>query len=148
MPKHLVWMSRHVPTPRQQLELNRLFPEHTLTFEPAPFSGADQIVARFKAAGGDEMIVVAPWTVVRELVKHGLRPIYSEMKQIPCSSPEREVSIGAGRRRRCYKFVRFHYCDGVELKLVAIQPPPSAGSTVHNIGCDCGFCKMGTTRQT
>lgn len=119
-PKRIVWMSRHPPTSTQSLELERLFPAHVLIVDARSFSGADQIVSRFHHERGDEMVVVAPWTVIRELVKRGLQPIYAEMRQVPCADPH-EVVLG-GRHRRCYRFVRFMHCRGVKLDLVPISP--------------------------
>lgn len=124
-PKRIVWMSRHPPTPSQLTELDRLFPAHTLVVEAQPFSGADQIVGRYHAAKGDEMVVVAPWTVIRELVKRGLQPIYAEMRQVPCDGAH-EVAIGR-QRRRCYRFVRFLHCRGVKLDLAEIAPEDKEG---------------------
>lgn len=121
-PKKIVWMSRHSPTPSQLTELERLFPGYTLHIDPNPFSSAADIVARFKAAKGDEMLVVAPWTVIRELIKLGIRPIYAEMKAMPLDDPSVEVRLGT-KRKRGYKFVRFHYCEDVALKLTPIPEP-------------------------
>jgi hypothetical protein len=125
MPTKIVWMSRHAPTATQLVELARLFPAHDLHFDPAPFSDADEIVKRFHALGADEMVVVAPWTVIRAITKRGIRPIYAEMAQIPCSSAH-EVSINSGRKRRCYRFVKFHRCSSVKLELSDITPPAAA----------------------
>lgn len=121
--KKIIWMSRHAPTLSQLRELDRLFPGHNLQFDPASFSGADDIVARFRANKGDEMVVVAPWTVIRAITKRGIQPIYAEMKQVPCHRGSHEVSIGEGKRRRCYEFVKFYHCASVKLDLIEIQPP-------------------------
>ena len=43
---------------------------------------AASLQKRFNEAGGDEMVVVAPWAVMRELIRLGIRPIYAEMLQI------------------------------------------------------------------
>jgi hypothetical protein len=118
--KRIVWMSRHSPTPTQISELERLFPNHTLIVDERSFSGANEIVGRFHAARGDEMVVVAPWTVIRELVRRGLTPIYAEMRQVPCDT-EHEVAINS-KRKRCYRFVRFLWCRGVKLDLHPINP--------------------------
>ena len=145
-PKKVMWMSRHAPTKSQIVELNRLFPGHVLCVDPRPFSSADDIVARFRAEGADEMVVVAPLTVVRAIIRAGVRPILAEMQQVPCHEPGVEVRT-AGRKTRCYRFVRFQYCDNITLEMRELKPPPPPGSTVHAVGCNCGFCKLGYTKN-
>ncbi|MBO0887473.1 hypothetical protein J2P12_00070 [Candidatus Bathyarchaeota archaeon] len=118
--KKIIWVSRHAPLKSQISELERLFPKHTLVIEKRPFSSAEQIVKRFREAEGDEMVVVAPWSVMRQIIKLGIRPIYAEMK--PTTSADAESVIVSGRKkRRYYKFVGFSYCTDVSLKLEPID---------------------------
>lgn len=121
-PKRILWMSRHVPLPSQRKELERLFPGHLLITESRPFSSAEQIVRRYRENRGDEMVVVAPWSVVRQIIRLGIKPIYAEMR--PCSKQEAESVIVSGRsqHKRYYCFVKFHYCTDVALKLEPIIP--------------------------
>ena len=119
-PKHIVWMSQHVPTQRQLDELEHLFPHYTLCVDARSFDSADTIVARFRHEGGDEMVVVAPLAVVREIVRRGVHPIWAEMRAIPCTSKEVEVRI----KRRCYRFVRFHRVKGLHFDLEPIDAQP------------------------
>ena len=118
--RRIVWISRHAPTKSQLAELGRLFPAYDLHFDPAPFSGAADIVARFHAQGGDEMVVVAPWGVMRAIIRHGIRPIWAEMEEVDCKKPH-EVVMG-GAKKRCYRFAKFHRCKGVKLELEEITP--------------------------
>lgn len=113
----IVWMSQHKPTPTQLVALEAIFPHHTLIIEPRPFDGADNIIARFHAVKADEMVVVAPLTVVRELVKRGLHPLYAEMKKVSCHS-KHEVKI----KNRCFRFLRFQRVTDVKLELEDIIP--------------------------
>lgn len=125
MPKKIVWMSKHLPTPTQRAELDRLFPDHTLILETKPWSDATDITRRFHEANGDAMVVVAPWHVMKELIKRGVKPlIYAEMLRVPCDSPEREVILGAySGRQRCFKFLRFHYVDDIAIISRPITEP-------------------------
>ena len=120
--KTVVWVSRHVPLESQKTELERLFPGHRLVIEKRPFSSAEQIVRRFREAGGDEMVVVAPWSVMRQIIKLGIRPIYAEMKPSTAEDAESVVVSGRSKRRRYYRFVGFSYCTDVSLKLEPITP--------------------------
>lgn len=122
MPAKIVWMSRHSPTPSQVRELERLFPGHDFQVETRPFSGASQIVKRFHDTGATEMVVVAPWTVLNELVKLGLKPLVAKMENVPCDSKEAEIVLGHGRRRRCQRFVRFERCIGIDMITKPINP--------------------------
>jgi hypothetical protein len=115
-PTRVVWMSRHSPTLSQLTELGRIYPQHELIFDTRAFDSADQIVQRFKEVKGDELVVVAPWSVIRAIIKAGVRPIHAEMQQVPCDGPDAEVIV-QGTRRRCYKFVSFSRCTSVALTL-------------------------------
>ncbi|MGB9661364.1 MAG: hypothetical protein ACPL5F_05015 [Moorellaceae bacterium] len=102
MGKKVVWFSRHDPLPSQVTELRRLFgPDVQIVQDPKPFSNAEDIVTRFKAAGGDEMVVVAPLSVLGRLVDLDIKPLWAEMEQVP---PEQAEVSAAGRH---YRFVRF-----------------------------------------
>ena len=128
MGKTIVWMSRHRPLPVQLKELERLFPKHKLIMETRPFSSADQIVKRFRKAGGDELIAVAPWSVIRELIKLGLRPIYAEMEKVN-QVEDRETTITTDEGRH-YRFIRFSWCIDVRLKLEPIKVANRMNQTV------------------
>lgn len=151
MAKTIVWMSRHSPLVSQLKELERLFPGHSLIIDRRAFSSAAQIVQRFHEALGDEMVVVAPDSVVRELIRLGIRPIYAEMQQVSTAG-EAETTIVANRskRRRYYRFVKFHYCVGIPRLLEPIpeanasSTPTKAGSTVCSHlreWLDCPDCR-------
>ena len=119
--KVIVWMSRHMPLDSQKAELERLFPGHTLIMEKRPFSSAEQIVRRYRESGGDEMVVVAPWSVVRQIIRLGIKPIYAEMRPATEEDHESMTISGPARKRRYFKFVAFHYCTDVSLKLEPIK---------------------------
>lgn len=101
----IVWLSRHLPTPRQQAELHRLFPTMTLRVDTRSFSTADDIIQRFHTLGGSEMVVVAPLSVIRALVDRGIQPLYAQMAQCSPTDPRREVS-SKGRHLRFVNFKR------------------------------------------
>jgi hypothetical protein len=121
MPKNIVWMSRHAPTPSQVRELDRLYPDHNFIVEGRPFSDAADIVRRFREVEGDEMVVVAPWTVINEIVKQGIHPLVAKMERVSCTSKEAEVVLGSGKKRRCQRFIRFERCDGFDMKLSPVE---------------------------
>lgn len=126
----IIWLSRHQPTPSQRAELERLFPSHTLEVDHRSFDGAKDIVARFRASGADEMVVVAPLNFTRELIKRGLYPLWAEMKQVSRGSPHAEVKYNG----RAYKFVRFHRMTGIDVKLEPVNPPSPAQTNPASAG--------------
>lgn len=115
--KRVVWMSQHSPVPSQIAALEKLFPHHELHHDIRSFSGADEIIKRFRDIKGDELVVVAPLSVVREIVKRGVRPLYAEMRPATCGTADAEVTITKGKRQRCYKFVRFSRVHKLEFDL-------------------------------
>jgi hypothetical protein len=122
--KTIVWMSRHAPLASQLKELERLFPKHKLIIEKRPFTSVAQILKRFRDVGGDEMVTVAPWSVIRELIKLGIKPIYAEMVQVSAADDaDTTIITGRSKKKRYYKFLRFAYCTDVSLTLVPIEPP-------------------------
>lgn len=100
--KKVIWFSRHPVLPTQVAELKRLFGDDVqIVTDPRPFDSAEDIVRRFRAAGGDEMVVVAPLSVLGRLCDLGIKPLWAEMEQVP---PEQAEVTAAGRH---YRFVRF-----------------------------------------
>lgn len=121
--KVIVWMSRHAPLPAQLAELERLFPRFSLVIEKRPFSSASEIIRRFRDVSGDELVAVAPWSVVRELIKLGIKPIYAEMVQVgSAGDADTTIITGKAKKKRFYKFQRFVYCTSVSLKFEEIPP--------------------------
>lgn len=79
----IIWFSRHAPIPKQIAELKRLFGEEVeVVQDPNPFSGADDVVRRFRESGADEMVIVAPLTVIDQITKRGIQPLYAEMRLV------------------------------------------------------------------
>lgn len=130
-PKTIVWMSRHAPLNSQKIALEKLFPKHVLIMEKRPFSSAEQIVKRYQDVGGDEMVVVAPWSVMRQLIRLGIKPIYAEMVPTSAADAESVIVNGRSKKRRYYRFVGFHYCTDVSLKL---EPIPIGAKSQHSLG--------------
>lgn len=115
----VVWFSRHQPTKRQMAELRRLFGDEVrVETDPLPFSSAEEVAARFRAKRADDLVVVAPMTVLDALCKQGLRPLWAQMEECAPSHPECEVSA----RERSYRFVEFRRVVRLELITEAVEP--------------------------
>lgn len=113
--KRILWVSRHTPLPAQVRELERIFgPGTQVVQDPRPFSSAEDILSRYREGGYDDLVVVAPLSVLARLTDLGLRPLWAEMEQIegPVRDPDREVEAAG----RFYRFVRFRRVLGVEIR--------------------------------
>jgi len=97
----------------QKKELERIFGEVELLIDTLPFSDAADVANRFKLANADEMVVVAPLSVIDRLCQLGIQPLFAEMDVV--QSGEYDV-IAAGRK---YKFKNFSRIR--EIKIVKEQ---------------------------
>jgi len=109
--KRIYWMSRHEPLPAQLRELERLFGQVEVVQDPKPFSSADDIVERFRLSGADDMLIVAPLSVIAAIVQRGVRPLWAEMKQV--FDPAEADTEANGR---LYRFVRFRRIKDVRIE--------------------------------
>jgi len=107
----ILWVSRHEPLPSQEAALKERFGEIEIHRDPRPFSSAEDIYDRFRRGGYDEMVVVAPLSVIAKLCELGIRPLWAEMKVVHDPS-EAEVQASG----RLYRFVRFRRILGVKIE--------------------------------
>ena len=111
------WLSRHAPLPSQEAELKRLFGDNVvIEQDPEPFSSVEDIISRFQASGADELLVVAPLSVIAQLVQRGIKPLWAEMEVV--QNPDEAEVEAAGRY---YRFVRFRRIAGIEIKFEDVK---------------------------
>jgi len=109
----IVWVSRHAPLPAQIRALRERFGENArIIVDPRPFSSAEEIVQRFREVNGDEMVVVAPLSVIAALCAQGIRPLYARMVPIPAVEDPDTDCWASGR---AYRFVQFERISEVRL---------------------------------
>ena len=113
--RKILWLSRHDPTPSQVERLGRIYGPHVLVRDPRPFDSAEEIVERMRRYGCDEIVAVAPLSVIKRLVDLGVRPLWAEMRQVRPEEAETEVN---GRH---YKFVKFRRIVGIEIKFEEVE---------------------------
>lgn len=115
----IVWFSRHRPTKRQRLALQSVFgASFKLHHDRCAFDGASEVVARFQAMKADEMVIVAPLSVISAITKLGIHPLWARMEQCGPKHPQREVTI----KDRYYRFVQFERIIGLNLDTVPLTP--------------------------
>jgi len=123
-PSKIMWMSRHAPTSSQLWELERLFPKFELYIDGRSFDGVDDILARYNEQKADEMVVVAPLTVIRALCRRGLKPIKANMEQVSPDAADCEVRLRTRSGRTLgYRFIDFERVEGVDLRTSKLVAP-------------------------
>ena len=110
--KKILWLSQHRPIEIQIAALKEMFGADTqITQDPKPFSSAEEIARRYKSGGYDEMVIVAPLSVIAKLTELGIRPLWCQMDQL---TSDRGADISY--RGRHYKFNRFRHIKSVRIE--------------------------------
>jgi hypothetical protein len=109
----VLWVSRHVITPSQISALQQMFGMNVkIVADPRPFDDAKTVALRFKQGKYDDIVVVAPLSVIAVLCQEGIKPLYSEAAEENNSA---KVEF-RGARGQGFRFVRFRRIK--ELRLV------------------------------
>lgn len=104
----ILWISRHVPLPKQLSELKRIFGD----FELFQYSGfvrdAGHIIELKHLYNADEIVLVVPMTIIYHLVKaHNIYPIFPKMKSVETNTSSYDYcDPETGRKYVFEKFVR------------------------------------------
>ena len=89
--KKILWMSRHKLHPRQIETLREMYGKDTIVEqESRPFDDARVVARRFREGGFDDMVIVAPLSVIAVLCNEGIKMLWSEAvgeKIIPAVTP-------------------------------------------------------------
>lgn len=95
-PKKLLWVSRHIPNQEQIDALDALgFSE--ITVHRTRVNSAKRIKELIEEDKADDVMVVCPWDMLKELIAMGIHPIKSVMsKKEKFVRFERVVSIETG----------------------------------------------------
>lgn len=108
--KTIVWFSQHSPIEKQLKELARLFGPVEIKRHPKPFKDAREVVKIYNKMQGNEMVVVAPLSVIQHLLKLGIKPLYAEMEQVQGGDYDVEAK---GRK---FRFVKFTRITGIKIE--------------------------------
>jgi hypothetical protein len=115
--KKILWISRHPMNGIQIGALKRMFGEDVKLVQDArPFDSAEKIVERVKQGGYDDVIVVAPYSVLTRMVDLGLRPLWSDAEIVPKEKSDWSV------RDRYYRFLRFKRVKGLVMEFEDLGP--------------------------
>lgn len=112
MPK-ILWMSRHKPHRKQIEMLRATYGQDTvIEQESRPSDDARQIAKRYREGGFDDMVIVAPLSVIAVLCNEGIKMLWSESAEE--NDPAKVEFRGA--RGQGYRFVRFRRIKRVALE--------------------------------
>lgn len=114
---NVLWVSRHTPLRSQVTELRRLFgPDTTVEQDNRPFDSAEEIARRYREGGYDDLVVVAPLSVLDHLCRMGLRPLWAEMVEEGDPAKVEVRARGAG-----YRFDRFRRVKRVTVEYEELE---------------------------
>lgn len=89
-------------SPVQLGALRRLYgADVEVVVDPRPFDNAETVVRRFREGGYDDLIIVAPLSVIARIVDLGIRPLWAEAVVVTDRSKADWETSG-----RLYRFVR------------------------------------------
>ena len=82
-------------------QIDALPKDAVITIDSEPFSNAADIAGRYAGGGFDDIVVVAPLSVISKLIEIGIKPLWAEMELVDKAHSEVEA-VG-----RYYRFVQF-----------------------------------------
>lgn len=115
--KRIYWVSQHKPTPKQIHRLAEVFGDVEIIHDEKPFDDAKDIVKRYKKSKADDIVVVAPLTVLHRLTELGVRPLYAEM------APAGPETADIRANGKYYRFLDFRRIHGVSVDMRPIALP-------------------------
>lgn len=93
--KKILWLSRHHPDEGRLAELRRIFGAVEVDVDDsmqfAPDRGAEDIASRMRSGGYNEIVLVAPTSILDGLVRKGINPLW------PTMSADRRTFLGFDR---------------------------------------------------
>lgn len=77
----ILWLSRHHPDEGKERELRRVFGEVDVVVDDRPLSpdGANDVLGRMRSGGFEEVVLVAPTSILDGLVRKGIEPLWPKM---------------------------------------------------------------------
>jgi hypothetical protein len=94
------------------MELQRIFGDVTITVDDKPLSSAEDVIQRME--GYDEVVMVAPLSIISKVVEYGVRPLFADMQRIDrIEDKGRDTEVGG----RCYRFNGFKRIVGLKVEL-------------------------------
>lgn len=110
--KRVLWVSRHDPHPVQLSALPQYLADEVKLTKLPGFRSAEDIVQTYREGGFDDMVIVAPLSVIARVVDFGIRPLWSE--SVEEADPAKAHYRGGGGK--WFRFVRFRRIKALHLE--------------------------------
>ena len=110
--KRVLWVSRHTPHPVQLPALEQYLGDSVEITKLPGFRSAEDIVQNFREGQYDDMVIVAPLSVIARVVDLGVRPLWSEAAE----EPDRSRAHFQGGGGKWFRFVRFRRIKALHLE--------------------------------
>lgn len=126
--KKILWVSKHQPLKSQVDELKRLFGDDVyIRIYTKSFNHAAQITSVYREGYYDDMVLIAPLSLVRVITSFGIKPLYSQMQELNADDPRVEIVINSLKERlqnhpRYMKFLKFKRVERLEMVFSEIVP--------------------------
>ena len=117
----ILWVSNHSVRVEQITALQQIFGSVKIDFVPeelrtASFMSVEKICKYFWVKRYDEMVVVAPLSVIQKITEKGFKPLYAKCNAVPVAQGDWAVN-GKG-----YRFDRFVRVTAVKMETQELTP--------------------------
>jgi hypothetical protein len=122
MSKRILWLSKHKPLDSQRDELKKLYGKDCeIIIDLEPFRGVEDIADRIEVCAADDIVLMAPLSMMRKLLDLGIQPLYAEMRRTLLSRAE-VIKTRRDGTRPGYEFVKFMRLTGIEVNYEDVTP--------------------------
>lgn len=79
--KKILRLTRHQPLPEEAKALQALYPGCDIETDTRPISDGREIVSRFRQSLAGDLLIVAPYSVIDQIIRAGIQPLWAEVKK-------------------------------------------------------------------
>lgn len=121
--KRIAWLSRHAPLPIQRDALANIYGQVDIVQITDTWRGADDLIAAVRDY--DDVVIVAPLSLIAEVVRRGLRPIRACMELMP-SGTDYDGYRDVIEHGRHYRFAKFERIIAIDVRTEPLAPADTA----------------------
>jgi hypothetical protein len=129
MPTSILWASQHSPLRSQREELRRLFGDDVcIVTSPTAMRDVGDLLDRLHQLDPPrELLLVAPLSVCREVIKRGVKPLWAEMQRVTPAPAFIDPNTMTQHDTRVSRFIGFRRLTGVTLEFEDLEPVATRG---------------------
>jgi len=106
----ILWVSRHPILRKAVRWLEERFGEIQIDQIPS-FGPAEELIEKFKKGGYDEMLIIAPLTVIKIICEAGIHPLWIQTEEV--ATPNEADFTYRGKH---YRFVEIRRIKGIRIE--------------------------------